>query len=125
MKAARESWFEQVADLQVNQLVFLDEFGASTTMQRTHGRAAPGERLGHVESVAISRTRHGKQEGAPDVAERLCAPNLLHRTMLLLYHAERAGCQRRQLQRECAVNDPARWPIEQGLERCARQLGKH
>lgn len=63
MKAARESWFEQVADLQVNQLVFLDEFGASTTMQRTHGRAAPGERLGHVESVAISRTRHENKRG--------------------------------------------------------------
>jgi transposase len=29
----------------VNQLVFLDEFGATTTMQRTHGRAAPGERV--------------------------------------------------------------------------------
>lgn len=31
--------------MRVNQLVFLDEFGATTTMQRTHGRAAPGERV--------------------------------------------------------------------------------
>jgi len=30
----------------VNQLVFLDEFGATTTMQRTHGRAAPGRTRG-------------------------------------------------------------------------------
>ncbi len=45
MKAARESWFDHFAEVPVNQLVFLDEFGATTTMQRTHGRAAPGERV--------------------------------------------------------------------------------
>lgn len=45
MKAARDAWFERFADVRVNQLVFLDEFGATTTMQRTHGRAAPGERV--------------------------------------------------------------------------------
>ena len=45
MKAARDAWFEQFAEVRVNQLVFLDEFGATTTMQRTHGRAAPGERV--------------------------------------------------------------------------------
>lgn len=45
MKAARDGWFEQFAQVRVNQLVFLDEFGATTTMQRTHGRAAPGERV--------------------------------------------------------------------------------
>jgi transposase len=33
-------------------LVFLDEFGANTKMQRTHGRAAPGERV--VDSVPHS-----------------------------------------------------------------------
>lgn len=52
MKAAREAWFEQFADVRVNQLVFLDEFGATTTMQRTHGRAAPGERV-------VSKVPHG------------------------------------------------------------------
>jgi len=36
----------------VDQLIFLDEFGASTTMQRTHGRAAPGERV-------VTRVPHG------------------------------------------------------------------
>jgi transposase len=45
VKAARDAWFEQFAEVRVNQLVFLDEFGATTTMQRTHGRAAPGERV--------------------------------------------------------------------------------
>lgn len=33
------------ADVRVDQLVFLDEFGAATNMQRTHGRAPPGERV--------------------------------------------------------------------------------
>ena len=52
MKAARDAWFEQFADVRVNQLVFLDEFGATTTMQRTHGRAAPGERV-------VTKVPHG------------------------------------------------------------------
>jgi transposase len=39
-------------------LVFLDEFGANTKMQRTHGRAAPGERVvdnvphGHYKTIS-------------------------------------------------------------------------
>lgn len=45
VKAARDAWFGQFAEVRVNQLVFLDEFGATATMQRTHGRAAPGERV--------------------------------------------------------------------------------
>jgi transposase len=45
VKLARDRWFEQFADVRVDQLVFLDEFGATTTMQRTHGRAPPGERV--------------------------------------------------------------------------------
>jgi len=45
VKARRDSWFEPFAHVRVNQLLFLDEFGATTTMQRTHGRAAPGERV--------------------------------------------------------------------------------
>lgn len=52
MKAARDAWFEQFSDVPVDQLVFLDEFGATTTMQRTHGRAAPGER-------AVTQVPHG------------------------------------------------------------------
>jgi transposase len=38
--------------VRVEQLVFLDEFGATTTMQRTHGRAPPGERV-------VARVPHG------------------------------------------------------------------
>jgi transposase len=45
VRAARAVWFEKFAEVRVNQLVFLDEFGATTVMQRTHGRAAPGERV--------------------------------------------------------------------------------
>jgi transposase len=52
VKLARDHWLEQFADVRVEQLVFLDEFGASTTMQRTHGRAAPGERV-------VSKVPHG------------------------------------------------------------------
>jgi transposase len=52
VKLARDQWFEQFADVRVEQLVFLDEFGASTTMQRTHGRAPPGERV-------VSKVPHG------------------------------------------------------------------
>jgi transposase len=52
VKAARETWFDQFAEVRVDQLIFLDEFGASTTMQRTHGRAAPGERV-------VTRVPHG------------------------------------------------------------------
>ena len=52
MKAARDAWFEQFAAVRVNQLVFLDEFGATTAMQRTHGRAAPGERV-------VTKVPHG------------------------------------------------------------------
>jgi len=52
VKLARDRWFEQFADVRVEPLVFLDEFGASTTMQRTHGRAPPGERV-------VSKVPHG------------------------------------------------------------------
>lgn len=52
MQAARDAWFEQFAGVRVNQLVFLDEFGATTHMQRTHGRAAPGERV-------VTKVPHG------------------------------------------------------------------
>jgi transposase len=45
VKAAREVWFDQFAEVGVDQLVFIDEFGATTNMQRTHGRAPSGERV--------------------------------------------------------------------------------
>src|SRR4029077_20478815 len=52
VRLARGVWFDQFADVRMNQLVFLDEFGATTTMQRTHGRAPPGERV-------VSKVPHG------------------------------------------------------------------
>jgi transposase len=52
VKLARDGWYQQFADVRVDQLVFLDEFGATTTMQRTHGRAPPGERV-------VSKVPHG------------------------------------------------------------------
>ena len=45
MRAARDAWFGRVAGVRLDQLVLLDEFGATTQMQRTHGRAPPGERV--------------------------------------------------------------------------------
>jgi transposase len=45
VRAAREAWFGLLAGVPLDRLVFLDEFGASTQMQRTHGRAPPGERV--------------------------------------------------------------------------------
>lgn len=52
MKAAREAWFEQFAEVPVNKLVFIDEFGASTNMTRTHGRAMRGKRV-------VAKVPHG------------------------------------------------------------------
>jgi transposase len=85
VKAARANWFEQFADVRVDQLVFIDEFGATTTMQRTHGRAPPGERVvskvphGHwkvlstiaamtVRGVSVSATFDGATDGDTFVA---------------------------------------------------------
>jgi transposase len=45
VRAAREAWFGRFAGVRLGQLVLLDEFGATTAMQRTHGRAPPGERV--------------------------------------------------------------------------------
>jgi transposase len=42
-------------------LVFLDEFGANTKMQRTHGRAAPGERV-------VARVPHGHYKAISTIA---------------------------------------------------------
>ena len=45
MRAARDAWFGLFAGTRLDRLVFVDEFGASTQMQRTHGRAPPGVRV--------------------------------------------------------------------------------
>jgi transposase len=45
----------------VVDLVFVDEFGANTKMQRTHGRAAPGERV-------VARVPHGHYKAISTIA---------------------------------------------------------
>ena len=45
MKAERAAWREEFAAVDPARLVFLDETGASTAMDRTHGRAPSGVRL--------------------------------------------------------------------------------
>jgi transposase len=45
VKAARDAWFDKFADVRLDDLVFLDEFGAATNMTRTHGRGPAGERV--------------------------------------------------------------------------------
>ena len=45
VKEARDNWFTQFADVRLDQFVFLDEFGATTNMQRLYGRGPRGERV--------------------------------------------------------------------------------
>lgn len=44
MKEARGNWFQQFADVRLDSFVFLDEFGATTSMARAYARAPRGER---------------------------------------------------------------------------------
>jgi transposase len=52
VKAARATWFEQFADVTLDQLVFLDEFGATTNMTRAYARGPRGKRV-------VCKTPHG------------------------------------------------------------------
>lgn len=45
VKAAREAWPEKLAGVAAEDLVFVDETGASTAMTPTHGYAPKGERV--------------------------------------------------------------------------------
>jgi hypothetical protein len=45
LKAEREAWREEFAAIDPARLVFVDETGASTAMDRTHGRAPSGVRV--------------------------------------------------------------------------------
>jgi len=42
---AHSTWLDQIRNTRVDQLLFIDKFGCTTTMQRKHGRAPPGERV--------------------------------------------------------------------------------
>jgi transposase len=61
VKAARDGWFEQFADVRISQLVLIDEFGATTDMTRTHGRAPRGERV-------VARVPHGHWKTVSTIA---------------------------------------------------------
>ena len=45
MRAERAAWREEFASVDPSRLVFVDESGASTAMDRTHGRCASGKRV--------------------------------------------------------------------------------
>lgn len=45
MKEARAAWFTQFQHLKLDQLVFIDEFGAATNMTRTRARGPRGKRV--------------------------------------------------------------------------------
>ena len=52
VKVARERWFDSFARTQLNQLVFIDEFGATTNMTRRYARGPRGQRV-------VCKTPHG------------------------------------------------------------------
>jgi transposase len=45
VKEKRECWHEQLAEIDPDRFVFIDESGAKTNMTRTHGRAPRGVRV--------------------------------------------------------------------------------
>jgi transposase len=58
VQAQRQAFQQQLAGVEPEHLVFVDEMGATTTMTRTHGRAPAGERVhgavpGKWESVTL------------------------------------------------------------------------
>lgn len=72
MKAERAAWREEFAAVDPTKLVFLDESGASTAMDRTHGRAPSGVRVdgpvphGHWKVVTL--TAAVRLDGVPPSA---------------------------------------------------------
>jgi hypothetical protein len=60
LKALRAAWREEFAGVDPTRLVFVDESGASTAMDRTHGRAPSGVRVdgpvphGHWKVVTLT-----------------------------------------------------------------------
>lgn len=45
VKEARAGWFDHFQDIRLDQLVFIDEFGATTNMSRTRARGPRGKRV--------------------------------------------------------------------------------
>jgi transposase len=61
IKKARDEWFGQFADATIKQLVFIDEFGATTNMTRTHARGPRGKRV-------VCKTPHGHYKTLSTIA---------------------------------------------------------
>lgn len=61
VKARRDVWFEQLANVAVKDLVFLDEFGATTQMARSRARGPRGQRV-------VCKTPHGHWKTMSTVA---------------------------------------------------------
>jgi transposase len=55
VKARRQTWHQDLSDVPADRLVFIDESGAQTDLQRRRGRAPRGERL-----VAAAPAGHWK-----------------------------------------------------------------
>jgi transposase len=52
IRQARALWWSRFADVRLDQLVFIDEFGASSNMTRLYGRGPSSQRV-------VGRTPHG------------------------------------------------------------------
>jgi transposase len=61
VKKAREEWFDKFADVEIKQLVFIDEFAATTNMTRTRARGPRGKRV-------VCKTPHGHYKTLSTIA---------------------------------------------------------
>ena len=72
MKAERAAWREEFAALDPSRLVFVDESGATTAMDRTHGRAPSGVRVDgpvpHGHGKVTTLTAAVRLDGVPPSA---------------------------------------------------------
>jgi transposase len=72
LKAERAAWREEFAAVDPSRLVFVDESGATTAMDRTHGRSASGKRVDgpvlHGHWLVTTLTAAVRLEGVPESA---------------------------------------------------------
>jgi hypothetical protein len=72
LTAERAAWREEFAAIDTSRLVFVDETGASTAMDRTHGRAPSGVRVDgpvpHGHGKVLTLTAAVRLGGVPEPA---------------------------------------------------------
>jgi transposase len=72
LRAQRDAWREEFAAIDPSRLVFVDESGASTAMDRTHGRAPSGVRVDgpvpHGHWKVLTLTAAVRLGGVPEAA---------------------------------------------------------